>query len=172
MGALTDWVRNLILMTSAISFAEILLPSGHMGKYLKFILALILLAVLIYPLTHINSGDVTVFTGSSYTSEGVLKDENGSEDRIREIQTKQVLQVYQERMAVYIKESLETEFPGIEISRIDIHISDSGNGSRYEEIHICTASEIPPKEIRRFLMTLPEVSDKKILVEHSNGEDT
>ena len=105
MGVLTDWVRNLILMTSAISFAEILLPSGSMGRYVKFILALILLAVLVHPLTNLGQSEQPVFTGETYTSDGELKEVDPAVLRLQTIQTNQIRQVYEDRLANMMEET-------------------------------------------------------------------
>ena len=44
-----DWVWNIFIMTASLAFLELVLPEGSIRKYLKFILSLIVLAVIIYP---------------------------------------------------------------------------------------------------------------------------
>ena len=45
-----SWVRSLFLMALAIAFLEGVLPGGTMKKYLEFLFALTLLAVILQPL--------------------------------------------------------------------------------------------------------------------------
>jgi stage III sporulation protein AF len=45
-----EWVRNIFLIIVAVTFVEILLPTGSMSKYLKFIFSLIIMAIILSPL--------------------------------------------------------------------------------------------------------------------------
>lgn len=49
MGILGEWVRNIFLVVAAVSFIQLLFPGGEMGKYLKFVLSLVILGIIIYP---------------------------------------------------------------------------------------------------------------------------
>lgn len=51
MEIIRDWVKNIFIIVIAISFVEILLPSGAMSKYLKFIFSLIIMAIVLSPLS-------------------------------------------------------------------------------------------------------------------------
>lgn len=124
-------------MVAALSFVEILLPGGHMGKYLKFILALILLAVLVYPLANLGKGEIQVFTGESYTSQGVPVAPDRGEVLLESIRTKQILEVYKEKLARHIEELAAGEISGIEVYVTNIYINsnkNSGSRARVEEV--------------------------------------
>ncbi len=45
-----EWVKNIFIIIVAITFVEILLPTGNMSKYLKFIFSLIIMAIILSPL--------------------------------------------------------------------------------------------------------------------------
>ncbi|MGI6752522.1 MAG: stage III sporulation protein AF [Anaerovoracaceae bacterium] len=49
MVGVVEWVRNIFIMVAAISFIELILPEGGMGRYLKFIFSLMILGAIIYP---------------------------------------------------------------------------------------------------------------------------
>lgn len=49
MSAVTEWVKNIFILITAISFLEILLPAGSTEKYVRYIFALIILAVILAP---------------------------------------------------------------------------------------------------------------------------
>lgn len=50
MEIIREWVRNIFLIIVAVTFVEILLPTGSMSKYLKFIFSLIIMAIILSPL--------------------------------------------------------------------------------------------------------------------------
>ncbi len=45
-----EWVKNVFIIVIAISFVEILLPSGTMKKYIHFIFSLIIMAIILSPI--------------------------------------------------------------------------------------------------------------------------
>ena len=51
MEVIREWVKNIFIIIVAVSFVEILLPSGNMSKYLKFIFSLIIMAIILSPLS-------------------------------------------------------------------------------------------------------------------------
>lgn len=51
MEIVKEWVKNIFIIIVAISFVEILLPTGTMSKYLKFIFSLIVMATILSPLS-------------------------------------------------------------------------------------------------------------------------
>lgn len=44
MNAVTEWVKNIFIIIVAVSFIEVLVPTGNMEKYVKYIFSLIILA--------------------------------------------------------------------------------------------------------------------------------
>ena len=53
MEIVKQWVSNLFIIISAITFIEILLPERSMGKYLKFIFSLVIMATILYPIIYL-----------------------------------------------------------------------------------------------------------------------
>ena len=51
-----DWVRSLFLILLAITFIEMLLPESSMGKYLRFIFSLVIMATILYPVIRLTGG--------------------------------------------------------------------------------------------------------------------
>ncbi len=45
-----EWVKNVFVIIIAISFVEILLPSGAMKKYIHFVFSLIIMAIILSPI--------------------------------------------------------------------------------------------------------------------------
>ena len=48
-----QWVSSLFIIILALSFIEILLPDSSMGKYVKFVLSLVIMATILYPVIYI-----------------------------------------------------------------------------------------------------------------------
>ena len=48
-----QWVSSLFIIILALSFIEILLPDSSMGKYVKFVFSLVIMATILYPFIYI-----------------------------------------------------------------------------------------------------------------------
>lgn len=48
-----QWVSSLFIIILALSFIEILLPDSAMGKYVKFVFSLVIMATILYPVIYI-----------------------------------------------------------------------------------------------------------------------
>lgn len=52
MEIVKEWVSNLFIVILTLSFLEILLPENSLGKYIKFIYSLVIMATVIYPIIY------------------------------------------------------------------------------------------------------------------------
>ncbi len=52
MDIVKQWVSNLFIIILALSFIEILLPDTSMGKYVKFVFSLVIMATILYPIIY------------------------------------------------------------------------------------------------------------------------
>lgn len=168
MGFLTDWVRNIFIMVAAVSFVEILLPAGSMGKYVKFILSLMILAVVLYPFSLLEGGKTpdpsqllqqgqSPQTSPPYGSDpspqpapqGGSQDTDrlstdsamtaqlpvpADEDTLSSIQTKQIQQVYQEKLEQALKEQILSKFDGIQTASVHIYMNNDVTKRSYGKI--------------------------------------
>lgn len=55
MSQLCEFVKDIIIIAVALSFTEILLPASDMGRYVRFMLSLILLAAVTGPVAEFLS---------------------------------------------------------------------------------------------------------------------
>lgn len=53
MDMIKQWVSNLFIIILALTFIEMLIPESSMGKYLKFIFSLVIMATILYPLIYV-----------------------------------------------------------------------------------------------------------------------
>ena len=52
MELIKQWVSNLFIIILALSFIEILLPDSSIGKYIRFIFLLVIMATILYPVIY------------------------------------------------------------------------------------------------------------------------
>lgn len=53
MEVIKQWVCNLFIIILSVTFIEMLLPDGSMGKYIKFIFSLVIMVTILYPLIYL-----------------------------------------------------------------------------------------------------------------------
>ena len=53
MDMIKDWVSSLFIIKLATTFIEMLIPETSMGKYVKFVFSLIIMATIMYPVIHL-----------------------------------------------------------------------------------------------------------------------
>lgn len=56
MDMLKEWVCNLFVLILTLTFIEILLPDSSIGRYIRFIFSLIIMAAVIYPVVNLING--------------------------------------------------------------------------------------------------------------------
>lgn len=58
MNALSDWVRNVVVLVFVISAAQLLLPSDNMRPYVRFILGLVVISFLLTSIFQLSTADI------------------------------------------------------------------------------------------------------------------
>lgn len=59
MNEIYIWVKDILLVVISLSFFQVLIPNSKFDKYIKFIFALVILAIILEPLTLlINRGNI------------------------------------------------------------------------------------------------------------------
>lgn len=51
MEIIQEWVRNIFIFILALTFIEMLMPSGNIKPYLKYVFALAIMASIIAPVS-------------------------------------------------------------------------------------------------------------------------
>lgn len=51
MEVIQEWVRNIFIFILALTFIEMLLPSGKIQSYIKYVFSLAIMASILMPLT-------------------------------------------------------------------------------------------------------------------------
>ncbi len=178
MNFILEWVRNVFLIVLAISFLEMLLPGGSMRGYLKFIFSMLLLTVMLYPLQALNGKDILAFHAVPYSladSNSYETEENTLSDYdLSQVQTKQISDVYKEKIAERIKEELETQFSGISEAVIEIYINENRNSKQFGELNqviLYTNDLTEQEELRKALSNCLNLSKRNIIVKEKEEKD-
>ncbi|GAA0443627.1 stage III sporulation protein AF [Lentibacillus halophilus] len=108
MGALVDWVTQIILFLLLASVVDLMIPATSMKKYIKLIVGLILILIFLKPVFYLFDMDVKRALQASYTEmmneQPEKKDlENTMEMKKSEIQTSQRAYIGKQ-MAVQLKQ--------------------------------------------------------------------
>jgi stage III sporulation protein AF len=122
---LKDWVWNIFMMTASLAFVELVLPEGNIQKYLKFVLSLIVLAVIVYPFGGNKVEDIGA--ALSLTQDGQIlyrNDDNKMLERIVTMQTRQLEDIYRKRAEEAGQPLDPDENPGISLPWADIYSND------------------------------------------------
>ncbi|GAB1475361.1 hypothetical protein MASR2M70_01930 [Bacillota bacterium] len=120
-----EWVWNIFIMTASLAFIELVMPSGSIQKYLKFIFSLFILAVIIYPIGHKAMDEMSVVM--SVKIEGRGSPENKGDEMLQRLlgtQTRQIEEIYQEKHAALKGNASSVQNPGISLTLTDIYSND------------------------------------------------
>ncbi|KYG36028.1 stage III sporulation protein AF [Priestia endophytica] len=149
MGALTEWVTNIILFILLATIIDLLLPSSSMQKYAKMVIGLLLMLIILTPVFSIFKVNVDkLFTAINSSS---ISQENSSKNLLdlkkKEIQASQDAYIL-EQMAVQLEEGVKEELVkeyGVEVSGVEVHMKDEKGEKSFENISSISLS-VQPKE--------------------------
>jgi len=157
---LKNWVRDIFIVVTALSFAEIILPQGNMKKFLKFVFSIIILGVVLAPAAYISDIEfpVETFAGEYFgdesadsntdkstdesAGEGADKEQirvdagNGisenSASELEETQSIQLERIYKEMISAEVSSALDEYYPNLKIYSIEVFL-DNDNGVKNEK---------------------------------------
>ncbi len=162
---LKEWVRTIFLTILVVSFIEIILPSGTMRKYLKFILSIIILAVILQPLLRIDEIDINAF--EPITSE--MDQEESNSDLIESVQQVQIINLFKQKLESSIINIIWDINSQLDIEEISINVFEDIDKKNFGEIHSIniiligkTANEVQKTEIVYRVAEMLDIPKRKI----------
>lgn len=129
---LKEWVSNIFIAVLLISFIEVILPSGNMRKYIKFILSIILLAIMLQPLLEYKQIKYSTFEDMYFIDDIEDTIEN---QELATIQNIQISSVYKLKLKNEISTIILDILHDSEIKDIKIKIYENVNRKNFGEIH-------------------------------------
>ena len=103
-----------------------------MRKYLKFILSIILLAIILQPLLEYKEIDYSAFANTEYYSQYEEAAESGE---LAAIQNVQIVSVYKQKIINETSKIIQDTIPESEVRDIKIKIFEDSNKRNFGEIH-------------------------------------
>lgn len=168
MDWVLDWAREIILIVMAISFLELVLPSGGMKKYLKFIFSLVILSVILFPLNKGVEPALDAFEPIA-TNQSSIKEPSVA--ALQRAQTLQLAEVIQEKARTEINNIARNEFPDISITSIEIYLNEEIRDPDYGQVRwvvIQTDHMGPEKEFQGKIAETLKISTSQIRIEESD----
>ena len=157
---LKNWVRDIFIVVTALSFAEIILPQGNMKKFLKFVFSIIILGVVLAPAAYISDIEfpVETFAGEYFGDESAEANTDKSTDEsagegadkeqirvdagneisenppseLEETQSIQLERIYKEMISAEVSSALDEYYPNLKIYSIEVFV-DNDNGVKNEK---------------------------------------
>lgn len=157
---LKNWVRDIFIVVTALSFAEIILPQGNMKKFLKFVFSIIILGVVLAPAAYISDIEfpVETFAGEYFGDESAEANTDKSTDEsagegadkeqirvdagneisenppseLEETQSIQLERIYKEMISAEVSSALDEYYPNLKIYSIEVFV-DNNNGVKNEK---------------------------------------
>lgn len=168
MDWVLDWAREIILIVMAISFLELVLPSGGMKKYLKFIFSLVILSVILFPLNKGVEPALDAFEPIS-TKQSSLSEPSVA--ALKRTQTMQLARVIQEKARTEINNLARNEFPDISITSIEIYLNEEIQDPDYGQVRWVVIQTEPlghEKEFQNQIAETLKISASQIRIEESD----
>lgn len=172
MEAIQAWAKNIILIVMAISFIDLILPSGEMKKYIQFVFSLMILAVIISPVTSFVQPDLGVFQSETLMSDQTIVTEK---PEMKRVQTRQISQVLSEKTSREVKDLILEQFPDITVVSVEIYINENTLDAGYSEIQgVFIVADRPEmaKSIQEIVSTHLQIDEVRIAVKTPNEGGT
>lgn len=173
--SIEQWVKGLFLLLIGISFLEILLPRSAISKYVSYVFSMIILASILLPVASgFEEENLTTWGSLSISPQGqeALDTEQKSAE-IERTQTKQIAEVYREKTALTIQESLFQEFPGISQLQVVVYIDENVKEKSFGQIRQVEIRGRPfesDEQIRTFVSRQYQIAQRQILIEETKEE--
>ena len=94
-----NWIINIVVTMIFVTFVEILMPSGSMRKYVKFVVGLLVMMVILSPLINIATGNFDMAGKILEVSEAInLKGLQLQIDSIKKGQREGIVELYKSKL--------------------------------------------------------------------------
>lgn len=174
LNFLKDWIINIVTISLILILFEILMPTGKIKKIINLVSGFILLIVIINPFLTLKNQNYslsdTVISDSYYIDKKEL--ENSSK-LFKDIQMKQIADVYKNSLTKKIKEQTK-ELEDVETLNVDVEINEDYSSNDFGAINkVCIELrkvEQQEKEKTADSRIKPVMSVKKVDINDINVE--
>ncbi len=128
LAAVTDWVRNIVMVVLFASFLELLLPSSGMQRFVRVIMGLLILLAILGPVVDILHSravpEVPALAGQSGPATDRVR--SGTETVIRE-RDRLAVELYRKDLARQIR-AVATAVDGVADARVAVELAQDAGG--------------------------------------------
>jgi len=153
----SGWLKQIVLIVMLAAFADLLLPNNAMQRYVKTVMALIILLTLLDPLFSLVRHDWNVSgllaSAEKWATEGpagskadgnrlpsIMRDG----EKLRQTNLAQAERLSEQRLAEEIRENVERVF-GVKLEDVKVRLAlDREDNPRIEHVTVTVASDAEP----------------------------
>ena len=128
MAAVTDWVRNIVMVVLFASFLELLLPSSGMQRFVRVIMGLLILLAILGPVVDILQSraapEVPALAGQSGPAADRVR--SGTEAVVRE-RDRLAVELYRKDLARQLR-AVVASVDGVADARVAVELAQDAGG--------------------------------------------
>lgn len=130
LAAITDWVRNIILVVLFASFLELLLPSSSMQRFIRVILGLTIMLAILNPAMEIiqnkfTSEQVPALSNAVGNTDRML----GAAENVARERERVAVELYKKELARQVR-AVVTAIDGVAEARVAVEVASGQSGPR------------------------------------------
>lgn len=128
VAAVTDWVRNIVMVVLFASFLELLLPSSSMQRFVRVIMGLLILLAILSPVIDVLQSRAAPEVPALGGAGGPAADrvQSGSAAVVRE-RDRLAVEFYRKDLARQIR-AVVTAIDGVADARVAVEVAGADNG--------------------------------------------
>jgi stage III sporulation protein AF len=172
MTALGAWLKQLVMVVLLAVFADLLLPTKSMQKYVRVVMGLAVIAVILQPLAPLFRGDWTERL-ADYATEMVLGDAtsgspNGTADDLGATLQRQQDQQANQLVTEQLRRQMAQDLDCTPVS-IQIHGVRQGTSAIVADVELSPADSDRAGEVRSWLAQQLGVAEAQVNVRTTAG---
>lgn len=128
LAAVTDWVRNIVMVVLFASFLELLLPSSGMQRFVRVIMGLLILLAILGPVVDVLQSRVAPEVPALAGQSGPAADRvrSGTETVVRE-RDRLAVELYRKDLARQIR-AVVASVDGVADARVAVELAQDAGG--------------------------------------------
>ncbi len=165
LESLKDWVSNIIAIIFFITLIEILIPDGKIKKYIGLITGVLVIITIATPMVKALGGEIKFEIPEISSTDSISK--RGIEiqsKNLSELQSKQIMRVYKDKMEKSIKEQL-MDLKDVECREVICHLYEDNKEKLGEikKIEVFLVKKLQKEQIKGIKPVQININIKKAI---------
>lgn len=138
MAYIGEWVKHIVLLILIASFLDLLLPNGHMRRYVKMVVGLLIIMLILSPILDLMKIDQDRIMSAieelfDHEQERIDYRIDEHKQNIEELQKEAIIEEVEKKWADQLTQSLEEQFS---IQVVEVNVELQRNGEDVEKVTI------------------------------------